>query len=388
MNTPKRLSIVCTVIVGAVSCQNDTANAVEEMRLRNYSFSQVANTNEYTQVINSPAIADNGAVAYRTYHQDGSTAVFYWSDGVTKKLIGSDFTYADGRFDFISGAIGISNSGVVAFATGYISPRDDAVEGIYTINPNGDLKGVFINDPSKPFYSHGMDINDSGEVAFLKSATSYQDLYLAAADGPTRIFPSGQYRGRPSVPEINSGGLVAFAGNYYAFGYILTYFNGELLEIDSAHGTTYYQMSAPGLNDLGEIAYVRQEGPNEYALVLYKDGIPQVLPVADAAIGNVEINNSGVIVFQGSNPEGRFGVRKYDRGVIEDVLVFGDSLFGKQPRSINLYDFNDQGQLALRVKHTDDSVSVIVATPIPEPTAHQLFVAACVFALLSGVRKR
>jgi hypothetical protein len=373
-------------------CVDQRAEAFDQFRLGNYSFELVASTNADVNYLSSPKLTDSGAIAYQTSHADRSSAIYFSDGGQPKKVIASDHVYGEGRIERINLNIDINNHGVIAFATNYIGTLDSTVFGVFTLTPAGVLTKVSQNDPSVYFHSSGVSINDSGEVVYLGSATSHEDVYANTSTVNGMIFHGSDYNRGPSSPEINNDGLVAFAGNTSSVGAteeMFTYMNGQVTKIDSTPAPVIVNhMGPPGLNDNGEIAYVRQMSDNQFDLVLFKDGHPTVLPVVGAIDTLVQINNAEEITFYGRNPDGSYGVRTYLNGDTHDVLGFGDNIFGRKCTYVLAWDINERGQMALTVDFTDGSSAVLIATPVPEPPGFSLILIGMALAACRKMRCR
>jgi hypothetical protein len=163
---------------------------------------------------------------------------------------------------------------------------------------------------------------------------------------------------------------------------MFVYTNSQVTKIDSTPPAYFInQISKPGLNDKGEIAYTRQMDENHFDLVLFKNGNPTVLQITGALDSYVQLNEAGVIAFNGVNSHGALGVRTYFDGITNDVVGFGDTLFGKQSTYVNVFDINEKNQLALTVDFTDGSTAILIATLVPEVSGVHLAIVAIIASL-------
>jgi hypothetical protein len=196
------------------------------------------------------------------------------------------------------------------------------------------------------------------------------------------------YNQIPSIPTINDVGAVAFVGDA-GFGrsdVLYLYESGELRAVDEPIQLDG-ELGLPSLNELGEIAYVRQESENEYRLVLFRDGASHPFDVDGVIESRVSLNNAGAIAFLGLDQTGHVGVRLWHQNSAIDVLGYTDHIFGKQVKAIEPWDLNERNQLALHVKFTDDAEAVILATLVPEP-ALRAVIMGLVWTAGSATRRR
>ena len=385
MNLSRPLVIVAALALSACTWQR--LNAFQQTQLGGYKFDLVDSSNQQVEFLLSPKLSDDGAIAYRTFNFDSSSAIYFSDGGAPQKIIGSDYVYGSRRIDLINVKIDMNNSHVIAFSTSYIGAIDSAVFGVFTLTPQGTLTRVSTNDPSTYFNSLAVSINDSNNLAYLGSASSYADVYATTPAGPVRIFRGGDFNRSPTDPEINSSALITFAGdnsNAGSPGDLFVYSNGQMTKIDSGQAGDNNRIVKPGLNDAGQIAYDRQTSINSYELKLFESGQSAVLPVDNVVGSRVELNNVGVIGFYGRNANNTNGIRTYAQGAINDVLGIGDNLFGKQIQSVGVWDINDRNQLALTATFTDGSSAILIATPVPEPTSVGLLISAMAIALFAS----
>jgi hypothetical protein len=368
MGISKKLTLMIAAIA-AVHILN-TAVAFDQTTLRGYRFDWIASTDHDITNFNSPQLTDAGAIAFRAYHQDGSSAIYYSQGETPHRIIESGFTAEGGRFDLIEGYFDMNNEGAIAFGTSYIGTLDSAVFGVYTLTPDGSVTRVSQNDPSTFMFTLGISINDVGEVVFRKSASSSMDIYGITSSRPELVFNGSHHNHFPSWPEINNNGLVVFAGDrggQYDSDSIYTFANGQLTNL--GHPQNGGDIYSPALNNHNEIVYVQEMPTDDCELVLLESGQFQILPVTGVLPYNVKISDFGVIAYYGFDSNGIEGLRTYDNGKLADVLKQGDAIFGRQTSFLSVWDINAANQLALSVSFADGSEAIIIASPVPEPMA-------------------
>lgn len=98
-------------------------------------------------------------------------------------------------------------------------------------------------------------------------------------------------------------------------------------------------------------------------------------------LGSSGINADGLIAFWSALDDGGSGIFSS----IEPVIEVGDMLCGSSVTRLNLNDFgeelgnlalNDPGQIVFHFELSDGRQGIVVASPIPEPTAAGLLVSA------------
>ena len=369
-------SVFITSATTIFLCINQSSIAYQQANLGAYTFDLVGTSNQQIQYVQSPKLSNDGAIAYRTFSYDGSSAIYFSDGGTPQKVIGSDYVVGNRRIDYINPEIDMNNNHVIAFATSYTGTIDNAVFGVFTVTPQGNPTRISSNDPVTYFDSIGMSINDNNAVAYLGSAPSEADVYLTTPTGPKMIFRGADFHSSPTSPELNNNGQVAFGGVGDGPDELFTYSNGSVSVLDAGQPGGDQLYNKPGLNDAGEIAYVRPISLGSNQLRLYDNGVSSLLPVAGDGGGAIELNNSGIIGFYGRDEQNKNGARIYVHGTVTDVLGVGDTIFGKEVHLIDISDINDSGQLALEAEFTDGSSAILRATAVPEPTVMALLLVA------------
>jgi hypothetical protein len=279
---------------------------------------------------------------------DGGSVVFRGSGGAYQNALyagsgGSLTTYLyENTIDpnpawLISGAATINDSDQVAFSGGWISDPTASNpvtrEGFYRVNGAG------------------------GSVTVM--AETGHGVYSAASSSP---------------PALNDAGQAAFmmrtvADNSFD---IIRYDNPGVTVIASGYsGSTIVSM-----NESGDVAFVNQGS----AVQVYHDGsIQTIASTADGFDlifqGQQFINDAGDVVFAGNvdeyegNPVNWSGVFNGPDVVNDQVLLYGDSLYGKTVNELTLLDLNNQGQILMMVglSGPENWRGLVLATPLGIP---------------------
>jgi hypothetical protein len=208
----------------------------------------------------TPAINDNGIVAFKGSQSDVGNGIFIGS------VSGNPITtIADSKGSFANfNSLSINNKGTVAFSASLKNTRD----GIF-ISKGGSL--TTIADTNGPFrYFVGAKINEKEAVAFragLQDQTS-ESLIIRGNNGFISLARANTISGKPFMnfegyPSINKAGRVAFKA-YLGQGKV-GIFTGPnpvtdkvIASGDPLFGSTVetVDLSQDGRNDVGQIAFV------------------------------------------------------------------------------------------------------------------------------------
>src|SRR5262245_39334665 len=85
--------------VVALSYLADTASAFERERFGAYVFERIAVTGNEIQHLNTPVLSNRGEIAFRAFHQDESSAIYYVDGSDLQQLVASGHPHEGGRFD-------------------------------------------------------------------------------------------------------------------------------------------------------------------------------------------------------------------------------------------------------------------------------------------------
>jgi hypothetical protein len=344
----------------------------------------------------SAKLTSAGDVAYWAASTNGGSGMYRTNGNTIETVMKSGYPFQGGTIDNVHGSVAINDSGTVVFGATYHTTTSPVVYGLYSVTSTGTVTRVSHNNPSTYFYAEGVDMNNQGDVVYTSYTSTYEDVYLYSAGSVKRIFYGGGYHLSPSLPEINNSDMVGFSGRSSNAGEgdeAFVYDAGQVMKIDTAHGDVYGPVYFQGyianasVNDLGQVAYVK-ENTSYYDtdVLLYENGQYTKLVTGSAVPAGAELNNLGEVAFNGINLRGFLGILSYSDGSTADVLGYGYALFGRVVKSVDLWDINDRGQIALTARFTDGTMSLVIANRVPEPTSVQIVLAGCLLVMCIGRR--
>jgi hypothetical protein len=285
----------------------------------------------------SGGINDGGSVVFRGSGGSYQNALYTGSGGALTTYLYENTIDPNPAWN-MTGAATINDSDQVAFSGGWISnplaPNPVTREGYYRVDGAG------------------------GSVTVM--AETGHGVYSAASGSP---------------PALNDAGQAAFmmrldADNMYQ---VLRYDSPGLTTI--ASGFSGSQIVS--MNAAGDVAFVNQ---NSTAVQVYRNGgVETVASTADGFDlifqGQQFINDAGDVVFWGNvvehegNPVNWNGVYNGPDVVNDQVLLHGDSLFGKTVTELTLLDTNNNGQILMQVglSGPENWRGLVLATPVTTP---------------------
>ena len=106
-------------------------------------------------------------------------------------------------------------------------------------------------------------------------------------------------------------------------------------------------------------------------MVVVRDAVTSI--VADTAdnyrsFNRVDINDVGQVVFDAYLDQGGRGVFVGGDPDLDKVIATGDPLFGSTVEQAQLLDFNNEGQVLVRIDLENNLAVICRADPVPEPT--------------------
>lgn len=351
-----------------------------------YTFTTIASNQDFFTgvfVHSAQPLNDNGEVGFygeSATHFQG----FYKSDGTTLTPIA---TYS--QFFLNTGYSGGINDG------GYVVFRGDggAFQRALYAGSGGSLTTILYENTTDPnpawVITGAATINDSDQVAFnggwisnpLATHPDTREGYyrIDGAGGGVTVMAEtehGVYNGAGNVPPaLNDAGQAAFmmslvADNTYD---VIRYDNPGLTTI--ASGFSGPQILS--MNESGDVAFVN---PNSTAVQVYRNGgIETIASTADGFNllfqGQQHINNDGDVAFGGNvveyggNPVDWNGVFSGPDPLNDQVLLYGDSLYGNSVDELSVLDLNNNGQILMFVglSGPENWRGLVLATPLGIP---------------------
>jgi hypothetical protein len=285
----------------------------------------------------SGGINDGGSVIFRGSGGSYQNALYAGSGGPLTTYLYEN-TIDPNPAWIMTGAATINDSDQVAFSGGWISNP-------LAINP----------DTREGFYR----INGAGGSVTVMAETGH-GVYSAASSSP---------------PALNDAGQAAFmmrtiSDNTFQ---IIRYDNPGVTVIESG----YSGSQIVSMNESGDVAFVN---PNSSAVQVYRNGGIETIASTDDGFnllfpGQQFINDAGDVVFAGnvveyeSNPVNWSGVFDGPDVLNDQVLLHGDSLYGKTVTELTPLGFNNHGQILmmLGLSGPENWRGLVLATPLGIP---------------------
>jgi hypothetical protein len=349
------------------------------------------------------------------------------------------------------------------------------VDGIgYTFTKIAHTSDGFVDESSDNFSAWtGFSINDSGEVAFAADNGSGRKIFIGNGVGTSELTSGGPGLNYFESPRINASGKVAFVGGLDLTATGIYVADGNMVTTIG----TKTGVGIPSINDAGVVAflgdapsggsakavYVGSGGPlvvladgtgqpnasdfvspviNNNGLVVYRsplgiavhDGLSETLiapysgPFQSA--GNLDISDSGVIVFEGSInlglAQGIYILTQFGFDVVADtndgftnigapsinnagqvvflasggiftgpdhqqdkVIASGDPLFGSTVQGVGFSSgtLNNSGQIVFFATLANGSRGIFRADPVIVPEPNPVLVCTQVVAAVIALRR-
>ena len=306
---------------------------------------------------------------------------------------------------FIAGAGAVIDGHETGFSSEESLAMNNRGDVAYRANVPG-TSGLFVN---QTLLLQGGDVIDGQRIALILGSPAINDagtvVFRATNDmfvGGSHIFSQSEFIAESglmvdgftahnfSTPKINNAGDVAFLGKLEELPIqmnqaVLTPDRVILKPGDSIEDLTIEAITTlNALTDQGDVLMTMKSRQMDGQLlqfigtqdrILFRNGEIVAGHHVLRSAGPGVLNNQGQFAFLGAvDAPGRIGWFR-DRRVIlfvdgAVVISEGDILDDKVIRTLHpLFDMNDRGDLAIRVKFEDLSQAVVLATPIPEPSS-------------------
>jgi hypothetical protein len=331
---------------------------------------------------------------------DNGTVVFYGPKGISTGNGGPVTTIAALGIPYghlnLGGTPAINAAGAVAFQ-GQPQGGGDTL----FIAAGGAVSQIANNLPGSPFSGFAAPaINNSNQVAFVAGfgpnlgVFRYQNgAFTLIADNTSAFdgFANNQV-------GINAAGAVAFFARYprgvsNKEG-LFVGSGGALITIADTSTFAGFTDVVPSINASGQVAFTATLTDGSQGIFVGNGG--SLLKIADTSgpfggLGTAAINDSGQVVFAGYLKSGGSGFFTSNGVTTEKVLAQGDSLFGSTvigTVGLGGYAENNSGQVVFIAQLADGRQEVVVATPVPEPSAFTLALLGTLGLLGYGCRNR
>jgi hypothetical protein len=278
---------------------------------------------QYPGVFTSPPSINNlGQIAIVRSRFDGDEVVV--GDGVKTTLIAKEGDEFTGVFD-----ASLNSSGSVAFRA-----RVDGGASLAVVIGDGRSTTIAAK-VSDPRYDLGPAVIDDAGTVTYRLATNIESRVIASRDsaladvlGPTSV-------GTDNSLSVNSRGVAAL---------LITWGDVE---------TGIYTAEGGSLRPVA-----LDSGPYSFDFARF------------AFQSNVAINDAGRVAFRARLDSGGYGIFTGPDPVANSVIKTGDSLNGSTVVSLGFTRaMNQRGQIAFRYVLANDMTGIVLATPVPEPTA-------------------
>ncbi|KAM3101750.1 choice-of-anchor tandem repeat NxxGxxAF-containing protein [Phormidesmis sp. 146-12] len=377
----------------------------------NFTFTKIADTTDgFGRFLNSPALNDNGTVAFSGTLNDGSTGVFTGSGGTITPIAVSG---TRSNFQSVLSNPSINNAGTVAFGATTDSRRN---VGVFTGSGNGLTTIATLNNAALSDRSYAPippAINDAGTVAFAAYQYADSDPNQNFAPTPNVLISSNgqlsaielktnESSAIPTVPNsvaINNANTVVFSsgfGGSLGFGGLFakvgdapltTLANGGVYPVSLNNQGTYATAFAGAGGSTGILIGDSKGGPT--ARVIYgQSGFSGTSPVR---VSQPAINDQGKVVLQAEfigsvypSPQGLFFENYTDAN---KIIATGDPLFGSTVSAIGSFStrgLNNLDQVVFYSQLADGRAGIFRAEPVPEP---QTVIPSVLFILGFGARQ-
>lgn len=376
MNLEPRISTECRRVALLLALLLPLA-ASHPAAAAHYTFVSLAEVSEPFNSFDTPALNDQGSVAFFAYLNGGGQAI-------CRARVGSLEVIADTVNDpFVSftGVGGLQlqnrpdldNAGRVAYRAYLFEPPWDYYAALFL---DDGVTRVARTDWGSGAM-HELDwcnatTNGAGQNAFAGRAVGVQGVHVATLDSyDVRIDETAGFSATFGGPFITPAGNISFSAvRLPSESGIFALLGGTLHALARAGVDIYNYSAETSMNDAGQVVF-RGE-PEEFVQAILTATVDSVWTIADNngpywEFGDPAINNAGQVVFYAS-------VRGYQRGLFtgpdpdQDVIIrSGDPLFGS---TANFFQFantglNEYGQVAFNYSLDDGRSGIALATPEP-----------------------
>ncbi|MBD2776867.1 DUF7453 family protein [Iningainema tapete] len=351
----------------------------------NFSFTKIADSNDFSQIFPNVAINDSGTVVFYATPNTGSQGIYTNSNGIITELLNTNqllvsiirpnnYTYAfdtdrvdinnndtvafrlvGSQWDLVIATI--SNSTVKTVATGFAG-RDSNIVTNFDLNDLEEVAYLRLSTPFlSPFESQRLLINRANQTFTLASACRGNSLCGGSVIPFVTLLNIGTFK-------INNQGQVTFSASSVGS-------SSSVFTVSNSSPVTLIEPNASLLdvNDNGDILFLK--GTNFIRLL--KSASDEVSTIVDTSgsfsqLGNAAINNQGNIAFTATvSNTGEKGIFTGADPVADKVIATGDTLFGSTVISLNFLPqgLNNNGQIAFYALLGNGTRGIYRAEPVP-----------------------
>jgi hypothetical protein len=342
-----------------------------------YTFVNIAEVSGPYNAFDTPALNDQGSVAFFAYLNGGGQAICRARAGsleVIADTINDPFVSFTGVGGLqLQSRPDLDNAGRVAYRAYLFEPPWDYYSALFL---DDGVTRVARTDWGSGAV-HELDwcnatTNGAGQSAFTGRAAGVQGVHVATLGTyGVRIDETAGFSATFGSPFITPAGHISFSAvRLPSESGIFALIGGTLHTLARAGVDIYNYSAETSMNDAGRVVF-RGE-PEEFVQGILAATVDSVWTIADNngpywEFGEPAINNAGQVVFYAS-------LRGYQRGIFtgpdpdQDVIIrSGDPLFGS---TVNFFQFantglNEQGQVAFNYSLDDGRSGIALATPEP-----------------------
>ncbi|MEQ8464310.1 DUF7453 family protein [Coleofasciculus sp. E1-EBD-02] len=355
-----------------------------------YTFSRIFddsgpyNFNDYTYIYNTPAINNQGTVAFQAkldldqwpvpsafYRTHYNREFIFTGDGASLNRITPNM----GEFQIED----INDSNTVAFVEQGSSPSSP----IFNLSTGNGGAFTTIATDSTSFFGDGIlfgdvAINNQGSVAFREYDDYINDyvISIVTGDGARRTIMADD-SGRLA---LNNNGTVAFEALLEGGGSGI--FTSSSITPIADTNSLFKDFHTLSLNDEETLAFRASLDDGSAGIFTSSNG--SLSTIADTGglfssfsssrvrddgtfvlLDGPAINNNGTVAFGAQLDTGEYGIFTGSDPVADKVIAIGDPLFGSTVTSLAFSNkgFNDAGEVAFLAKLADGSSGIFRAEP-------------------------
>ena len=361
-----------------------------------YTFQLIAddvgtyNGLQFDYFVGSPAVNDNGVVAFRGAQGpiDPVHGVYTGTGTTTTKIFEDSDILESEEIGELGDCASINNSGTVSITASFSSR---------IITGNGATSSVLYKDGGpENFLGFGLfaQINNSGTVAFVAQHSDATDPGIYTGNGGAVTLIQASPPGHIADPMLNDDGDVA----WYADGGGMYINHGGTTHL-VADQVDYPAGTAGNINSQGVAAFtagpIGQGGPESGYVTATFDGTRTTVVDSSGAFDEL---SAAAINYNASTSEQLIAfVAEYDVGsssgiftgpsvTADKVIEIGDTLFGQEVQTFSFFSWglNDSGQIAFYATLDDGGDGrdvVVLATVVPEPASALLLLVGAAIVL-------
>lgn len=238
-----------------------------------------------------------------------------------------------------------------------------------------DGKTQSLTDTSDLFQSIGPlgpTMNDAGTVAFrAETQPGQHGIFLANRKEVTTVALTNHYFiGFQGLPVINQRGTIAFRADLADGGHGIYTCNNDAASTIAVTDTRFSELARfPDMNDNETVVFCATLQNGDAGVFMASNG--DIISVATKEDGfesfrGALINNPGRIIFYATPIGGTLGIYGGKNIQQDKILSIGDSLFDSVVTefALNPVSWNDKGQIAIRVRLTNEKQLILRADPI------------------------